>query len=277
MYCFRIVLMSAFLAIYGCTDGAKKLERSERTHVRKVIQPERKVLSAYRIETSVDRSSVYRKLSVEPNYFNSNVSGAGTFELGMHFEDASVMLSRNRTKKVDEQTFKILNDLSETIDDLGLPNGALKESLTTGKLPDVALLDELYRSCTEQLSKKGGEVHIAIMQVGNWIEHMYLVMFSKEFKSAKLQSDFIALNKLAAHNLLMTLVEQGNVQETDAYINDLNRVIKLLDKFSFSEEELHIGKGVNGEYLITGGAVVETDETVLADLRDLITSIRSAK
>jgi len=263
--------------IVSCGEGGKKLEKSPKTHVRKPPKGDMERITVYRVENTWNKAVQLRNLSIKPELIGSDLRGGSVFELGMHFEDAVVLLESPKKLKQKELTFNLLNDLRETLEDLGISGRELEESLNSGQLPDQDFLKDLYVKSECALQEKGGQKQVMIMRIGNWIEHLYLFLVSKESGVPAKQRVFLEQNRVIGQHLLLSLVETVNQEAVNDLIGDLSKLMSCFDKFSRNVDPVNVKKGPKDEYLITGGVGIETDSHNLEELKNAVMSIRNSK
>lgn len=274
---YTFLLIGGLGALSSCEGGAKRLDKKPKTHVLKEEEPERQVVSVYRTENAMDRPAAFRNLKLNKDKFKSNVEGGSLFELGMHFEDAAVLLTGPVQKKERAFVLKKLSELSETLEDLNIASDSLNDLIASGKFPESSFMNELFSSSQAALTEKGNEIHAQIMAIGNWVEHMHLVLSSPKIRQVDFQRAFLEYSKITAQNHLLSLVELGEAEEVDGYITDLNRIIRLLDRFSMKETPLEISRDTEGAYVIKGGAEILSDQQLLVELTELIGAMRNEK
>lgn len=197
---------------------------------------------------------------------------------GVYSADLAMAASYNEGTKT-LALFKTIRNLSESLD---ISNAfdetvfkRIEENINSGQTDSLTVLsNETYYDAYSYLEENQRGATLSLMVVGGWVESLYIMTNSGEFKEGSEFSKRLADQKLTMENLMGFLMEYQDNEDVMIIMEELIP----LDEF-FMELEMSEGSEVtttqeDGVYVLSGGSEpaitaedFETLKTLVSDLR----------
>jgi hypothetical protein len=191
--------------------------------------------------------------------------------LAASFKDATATISYFKAVRKMGESLNINNAFDETV------FKRIEENINKGNLDSLTILsNETYFDAYSYLEESDRGATLALIVVGGWVESLYLLSHSGEYKEGGEFAKRLGEQRLTLENLLNFLMKY----ESDTDVMDIMGELADLDMFFMGLEMSEEGNvetvEEEGMYLLTGGADVIITQTDYETLKKLVSDLRSA-